>query len=127
MAAIMRIQRSSVLDVLSEEYIKLARLYGISDAKILTKHALRNAQLPVITIIGIQLTTALGGAVLTETVFSIRGMGSLIITAVYSQDFPLVMGTTLVFGLIFVTGVLITDIIYAYLDPRISYGGEDSN
>ncbi|WP_170972410.1 ABC transporter permease [Natronorubrum halophilum] len=122
-AAIMRIQRSSMLEVLNRDYITLAQAYGVSSRTVLRKHALRNAQLPVVTIIGIQLTTALGGAVLTETVFSISGMGTLIITAVNSQDYPLIMGVTLVFGVIFVVGVLITDLLYAYLDPRITYGG----
>lgn len=122
-AAIMRIQRSSMLEVLDREYVDLARSYGVSEGKILRKHALRNAQLPVVTIIGIQLTTALGGAVLTETVFNINGMGTLIITAVESHDYPLVMGVTLFFGLIFVVGIFLTDVLYAYLDPRISYDG----
>lgn len=122
-AAIMRIQRSSMLDVLDREYVVLAQAFGVPERTILRKHALRNAQLPVVTIIGIQLTTALGGAVLTETVFNINGMGTLMITAVNSQDYSLLMGVTLFFGLIFVIGVLITDLLYAYLDPRISYDG----
>jgi peptide/nickel transport system permease protein len=125
MAAITRIERSAMLEVLSEEYVKLARAYGVKETTILRKHAFRNAQLPVITIVGLQLTAALGGAVLTETVFSINGMGRLIITSIYQQDYPLVMGTTLMFGLTFVIGVIITDISYAYVDPRVSYGEEE--
>jgi peptide/nickel transport system permease protein len=122
MAAITRIERSSMLEVLSAEYVKLARAYGVPETTILRRHAFRNAQLPVITIIGLQLTTAIGGAVLTETVFSISGMGTLILTAIVNQDFQLVMGTTLVLGLVFVVGVVVTDISYAYVDPRVSYG-----
>jgi peptide/nickel transport system permease protein len=121
MAAFTRIERSSMLEVLGEEYVKLARAYGVSERKIVRKHAFRNAQLPLITLVGLQLTAALGGAVLTETVFSINGMGRLIITAIQNQDFQLVMGTTLVFGLVFVIGVILTDLSYAYVDPRVSF------
>jgi peptide/nickel transport system permease protein len=121
MAAFTRIERSSMLEVLNQEYVKLARAYGVKESTIVRKHAFRNAQLPLITIVGLQLTQALGGAVLTETVFSINGMGRLIITAIQNQDFQLVMGTTLVFGLVFVIGVIVTDLSYAYVDPRVSY------
>jgi len=124
MAAITRIERSAMLEVLSEEYVQLARAYGVQERTILRKHAFRNAQLPVITIVGLQLTSALGGAVLTETVFSISGMGRLIVTSINNQDYPLVMGTTLFFGVTFVVGVILTDISYAYIDPRVSYGEE---
>jgi peptide/nickel transport system permease protein len=124
MAAIMRIERSSMLEVLNQEYVSLARAFGVSERTILRKHAFRNAQLPVLTVIGLNLTTALGGSVLTETVFSINGIGTLIITGVNARDYPLVLGTTLFYASLFVIGVLITDILYAYLDPRISYGDE---
>ncbi|MFD1514582.1 ABC transporter permease [Halomarina rubra] len=125
MAAFTRIERSSMLEVLGEEYVKLARAYGVSEFTIVRKHAFRNAQLPLLTLVGLQLTSALGGAVLTETVFSINGMGRLIITAINNQDFPLVMGTTLVFGLVFVIGVIITDLSYALVDPRVSFEGSE--
>jgi peptide/nickel transport system permease protein len=121
MAAFTRIERSSMLEVLNQEYVTLARAYGVKESTIVRKHAFRNAQLPLITIVGLQLTQALGGAVLTETVFSINGMGRLIITAIQNQDFQLVMGTTLVFGLVFVVGVIVTDLSYAYVDPRVSF------
>lgn len=126
MAAIMRIERSSMLEVLNQEYVTLARAFGVRERTILRKHAFRNAQLPVLTVIGLQLTTALGGSVLTETVFNIGGMGTLIITAVRARDYPLVLGTTLFFACMFVVGVLVTDLLYAYLDPRITYGEADS-
>jgi peptide/nickel transport system permease protein len=122
MAAITRIERSAMLEQLSQEYVQLARAYGVADRKILRKHAFRPAQLPVITIVGLQLTAAIGGAVLTETVFSINGMGLLIIQGIKALDYPLIMGTTIVFGLVFVIGVILTDISYAYVDPRVSYG-----
>jgi peptide/nickel transport system permease protein len=125
MAAITRIERSSMLDVLNKDYVQLARAYGISERTILRKHAFKNAQLPVLTVIGIQITTALGGAVLTETVFNINGMGNLIITAVRAQDYQLIMGTTIFFAIMFVLGVLVVDVLYAVIDPRISYGGGD--
>jgi len=125
MAAIMRIERSSMLEVLNQEYVTLARAFGVKEWTLLRKHAFRNAQLPVLTVVGLQLTTALGGSVLTETVFSISGIGTLIITGVNARDYPLILGTTLFYATIFVVGVLITDLLYAYLDPRISYGGGD--
>lgn len=125
MAAFTRIERSSMLEVLNEEYVKLARAYGVKESTIVRKHAFRNAQLPLITIVGLQLTGALGGAVLTETVFSINGMGRLVITAINNQDIMLVMGTTLMFGVVFVIGVILTDLSYAYVDPRVSYDEAD--
>lgn len=125
MAAATRIERSSMLENLSKEYVRLARAYGVKERTILRKHAFRPAQLPVITILGLNLTAALGGAVLTETVFSINGMGRLIITSISRQDYPVIMGTTLYFGVVFVIGVIITDISYAYVDPRVSYGEEE--
>ena len=125
MATIMRIERSEMVNTLQAEYIQLARAYGVSERTIMRKHAFRVSQLPVVTIVGLNLTTALGGAVLIETVFSINGLGRLIITAIQNLDYQLVLGTTIVFGLIFVIGVIITDLSYAYIDPRVTYGGED--
>lgn len=121
-AAIMRIERAEMLETLQRDYVELARAYGVSERKILRKHAFRVAQLPVITIIGLNLTSALGGAVLIETVFNINGLGRLIILAIQNLDYPLVMGTTFFFGFVFVIGVIITDISYAYIDPRVTYG-----
>jgi len=124
MAQITRIERSSMVESLQGEYVKLARAYGVSESKIVRKHAFQVAQLPVITIVGLGLSTALGGAVLTETVFEIQGMGRLIITAINNQDYELIMGTTFMFGVAFVIGVVITDVAYAYIDPRVAYGDE---
>ncbi|QAU14394.1 ABC transporter permease [Halorubrum sp. BOL3-1] len=124
MAQITRIERSSMVESLQGEYVRLARAYGVSESKIARKHAFQVAQLPVITIIGLGLSTALGGAVLTETVFEIPGMGRLIITAINNQDYELIMGTTFMFGVAFVVGVIVTDIAYAYIDPRVAYGEE---
>jgi peptide/nickel transport system permease protein len=124
MAAVTRIQRSTMLEILNAGYIDLVKAYGVSGRTIMRKHAFKNAQLPVITIIGLQISGALGGSVLIETVFNIPGLGRLIITAIEAQDYPLIMGTTLFFGFIFIIGVIVTDIAYAYIDPRVSYGGE---
>ncbi|USZ73684.1 ABC transporter permease [Natronosalvus halobius] len=122
MAAIMRIERAEMLETLQADYVELARAYGVSERTILRRHAFRVAQLPVVTIVGLNLTSALGGAVLIETVFNINGLGRLIIEAIQNLDYPLVMGTTIFFGLVFVIGVIITDVSYAYIDPRVSYG-----
>ncbi len=122
MAATMRIERSATVSSLQSEYIRLARAYGVSERKILSKHAFRPAQLPVVTVVGLNLATLFGGSVLIETVFNINGMGRLIILAIENLDYPLLMGTTLVYGFLFMVGVLITDISYAYIDPRVSYG-----
>ncbi|MEF8757348.1 MAG: ABC transporter permease [Halobacteriales archaeon] len=124
MAQITRIERSSMVESLQGEYVKLARAYGVSEGKIVRKHAFQVAQLPVITIVGLGLSTALGGSVLIETVFEIQGMGRLIITAINNQDYELIMGTTFMFGVAFIVGVIITDIAYAYIDPRVTYGEE---
>ncbi|WP_240729968.1 ABC transporter permease [Halalkalirubrum salinum] len=125
MAQITRIERSSMVESLREDYVLLARAYGFPERTILRKHAFRAAQLPVLTIIGLGLSTALGGAVLIETVFEINGMGRLIIQAINNQDYELVMGTTIVFGVTYVVGVIVTDVLYAYVDPRVQYGGEE--
>jgi len=114
-----------MIESLHADYVQLARAYGVSERKIMRKHAFRVSQLPIVTIIGLNLTTALGGAVLIEEVFAINGMGRLIITAIQNLDYQLVLGTTLFFGVVFIIGVIITDISYAYIDPRVSYE-EDS-
>jgi len=122
MATIMRVERSSMIESLQKEYVKLARAYGVSERTILRKHAFRPSQLPVVTLVGLNLTSAIGGAVLIEMVFSINGMGRLLIQSIQTHDYQLVLGTTVVIGFVFVVGVIITDIAYAYIDPRVSYG-----
>ena len=125
MATLMRIERSSMVETLQEDYVQLARAYGVPERTILRKHAFRAAQLPIVTIVGLNLSTALGGAVLIETVFNINGMGRLLIQAIAQLDYQVVMGVTIVLATIFVIGVIITDISYAYIDPRVSYGDGD--
>ncbi len=121
MAAITRIQRSSMLEALGEDYVVLARAYGIKESTIVWLYAFRNAQLPVITIIGLNMATALGGSVLIEIVFNINGLGQLIYGAIMNHDMPLVVGSTLVFSILFILSVVIVDIMYAYIDPRVKY------
>ncbi len=121
MAIIARMTRSSLLEVLRQDYIRTARAKGLSERAVIFRHALKNAFLPVITIIGLQLGTLLVGAILTETIFSLPGMGRLIVDRILSRDYPVVQGAVLVFATVFVFINLLVDLSYAYLDPRIRY------
>ncbi|MDR2035505.1 MAG: ABC transporter permease [Coriobacteriales bacterium] len=122
MAIITRMTRSSMLDTLSADYTRTARAKGLKERVVNLKHALRNAMLPVSTVIGLQFGSLLGGALLTETVFSWPGIGKYAVDSVLKSDFPVVMGVVLLVAVVFVLMNLIVDIIYAYLDPRIKYG-----
>jgi peptide/nickel transport system permease protein len=114
-----RITRSSLLEVLDQDYIKAARARGVRQALLVGKHALRNALIPVVTVIGLQFGTLLGGAVLTETVFTIPGMGRLTVTAILNRDYQIVQGAVLL-GVVFVVVVnLLVDLTYAFLHPKI--------
>lgn len=121
MAIIARMTRSSMLDVLQEDYIRTAKAKGLTERVVLVKHALRNAFLPVITIIGIQAGTLLSGAVLTETIFSWPGIGKWVFDAILARDYPIVQGATLLIAVIFLITNLLVDLSYALLDPRIRY------
>ncbi len=121
MAVIARMTRSSLLEVLRQDYIRTARAKGLAERAVIFRHALKNAFLPVVTIIGLQLGTLLVGAILTETIFALPGMGRLIVDRILSRDYPVVQGAVLVFAATFVFINLIVDISYAYLDPRIRY------
>ena len=118
-AAIMRLTRSSMLDVLNAEYIKLARIKGLSETKVIWKHALKNSLIPVITFSVVLFTLFLGAAVVTETVFAWPGLGSLILDGVRTRDYPLIQGGVVVFSAIYILANLLVDILYGYLDPRI--------
>lgn len=120
-ATISRTMRSSMLDVLGEDYIRTAWACGIPRHVVIYKNAIRNAMLPVITVIGFQFGSLLTGAAITEAVFSINGMGSYMVSGVMSRDYPVVQGTILLFALVFVVVNLITDLCYGLFDPRISY------
>lgn len=116
-----RITRSSLLEVLEQDYIKAATAKGVKRLTIVYKHALRNAMIPVVTVIGLQFGTLLGGAVLTETVFNIPGMGRLTVTAIFNREYHVVQGAVLI-GVVFVIVVnLLVDIAYAFLNPKIRY------
>ncbi|MBN1263945.1 MAG: ABC transporter permease [Anaerolineales bacterium] len=121
MAIIARMTRSSMLDTLQEDYIRTAHAKGLSEGVVLFRHALKNAMLPVITIIGLQTGNLLAGAVLTETIFSWPGVGKWVYDAILGRDYPIVQGGTLVIAIVFVFINLLVDLSYAYLDPRIKY------
>lgn len=125
MAIITRMTRSSMLETLSQDYIRTARAKGISEGKVIRKHALRNALIPVTTVIGLQLGSLLGGAVLTETVFSWPGIGNYTVQCILKSDFPVVQGVVLLIACVFVLINLVVDIIYAFIDPRIKYSKKE--
>jgi peptide/nickel transport system permease protein len=120
-AVLTRMIRSSLLEVLGKDYIRTARAKGQIERRILIRHALRNALIPAVTIIGVQAGFLLSGALVIEQIFSLPGIGRLTVQAVFDRDFPLLQGCIIVIALIFVVANLITDLIYVYLDPRISY------
>ncbi|GBD17017.1 Glutathione transport system permease protein GsiC [bacterium HR26] len=122
LAELTRYTRSGMINVLSEDYIRTARAKGLPNRVVLTRHALRNALIPVITIIGVLLPRAVSGAAITETVFSWPGMGRLAVEAAMTRDYPVVLGATLTVALVVVLSSLVTDLLYAYIDPRIRLG-----
>lgn len=125
MAIITRMTRSSMVNSLNEDFVRTARAKGLSRRVVNGKHALRTAMLPVTTVIGLQLGSLLGGAILTETVFAWPGIGKYTVECVLKSDFPVIQGVVLLIAVIFVAINLIVDIIYAFLDPRIKYGSLD--
>jgi peptide/nickel transport system permease protein len=121
MAAITRLSRSAMLDVMDAEYIKLARIKGLSEFAVIMKHAFKNAAAPVITLTALQFVTMLGGTMIIETIFSWPGMGRLIVDAIFARDYPIVQMVVLITSTLFVFTNLFVDILYAYIDPRIRY------
>jgi ABC-type dipeptide/oligopeptide/nickel transport system permease component len=119
MAIIARMTRSSLLDVLGRDYIRTARAKGLLEPLVVRKHALGNAMLPVVTILGLQMGTLLGGAVLTETVFGLAGVGRMLVEAIYARDYPIIQGFTVIIAITYMVINLIVDLSYSYLDPRI--------
>src|SRR5690606_20015483 len=116
-----RLTRSSMLDVLSEDFVRTARAKGLAYRTVIVRHALRNALIPVVTIIGYSLGGALGGAVVTETVFAIPGMGRLVVQSVARRDFPVIQGAVITIAMFYVLANLLVDVLYVFIDPRISY------
>jgi peptide/nickel transport system permease protein len=121
MAIIARMTRSSMLEVLSQDYIRTAHAKGLPRRTVMVRHALRNAWLPVITVVGLQVGRLLSGAILTETVFSWPGIGRWLVDAIYARDYPIIQGVTLIIALVFVAVNVLVDILYAFVDPRIRF------
>ena len=119
MAALTRITRSSMLDVLRQDYLRTARAKGQSEGMIITHHAFKNAQIPVVTQVGIQMSTLLGGAVLTERVFAWPGVGAFLVDSIQKSDFEVVTGFVIMLAIFVSIILLIVDVVYAFLDPRI--------
>jgi len=121
-AVLSRVARASMLDVLHEDYIRTARAKGLTDRQVNVKHALRSALLPIITMVGVETGHLLGGAVITETVFALPGMGRLLVDAVSSRDFPVVQGATLILVVLLMASNSLADIAYGFADPRVRRG-----
>jgi peptide/nickel transport system permease protein len=120
-ALIARITRTSMIEVLSQDYIRMARAKGLGEAPVLFVHALKNAAVPIVTVIGIGIALLIGGAVVTETVFAIPGIGRLVVDAVLRRDYPVIQGVILLFSLTYVLVNLAIDLLYTVLDPRVRY------
>jgi peptide/nickel transport system permease protein len=122
-AMIARMTRSSVLEVLREDYVRTARAKGVGERLVVVKHALRNAAIPILTLVGLQAGQLMGGAVLTETVFAWPGLGRLMVKAIFARDYILLQGAVLIFAMAFVVINLVVDLSYGMLDPRVSRQG----
>jgi len=120
-AATGRYMRGSLLEVINQDYVRTARAKGLSEVLVIGKHALRNALIPIITLLGLSLPFLLGGAVIVETVFAWPGMGKLTVDAIFARDYPLIIACTLVSGVMVILGNLLADVLYAIVDPRIRY------
>ncbi|HSF32124.1 MAG TPA: ABC transporter permease, partial [Candidatus Tectomicrobia bacterium] len=121
-ALVARMTRSSVLEVLGQDYVRTARAKGVREWRVVYRHALRNAFIPIITAVGLQFGALLGGAVLTETVFGWPGMGQLLVDSIFARDYPMVQGIVLVFSALFILTNFLVDLSYVVIDPRIHYG-----
>ncbi len=120
-AVVTRTLRSSMLEALTEDYVRTARAKGLGEGQVVVRHALRNALIPVVTVIGLQLGTLIGGAVITEYVFALPGVGRLVVDAVFARDYPLVQGVVLLIAVGFIVSNLLVDLVYGWIDPRIRY------
>ena len=119
--SVMRMTRSSVLEVLRQDFVKTVRAKGASERVTIFNHVLRNALIPIVTLVGMQIGSLLGGAVSVEQIFSLPGLGQMVLTAINQRDYPVVQGGVLFIAFIYVLVNLVTDLLYAYIDPRISY------
>ena len=118
-AVITRTLRSSLLEALTEDYVRTARAKGLSEWMVIRAHVLKNALIPVVTVLGLQLGTLIGGAVITEYVFALPGVGRLVVDAVFARDYPLVQGVILLIALAYIASNLLVDVLYGWIDPRI--------
>jgi ABC-type dipeptide/oligopeptide/nickel transport system permease component len=123
MALVSRMTRASMLEVLERDYVRTARAKGVRERAVIYRHALRNAAIPIVTVIGLQFGSLLGGAVLTETVFGWPGVGRLLVDSIFARDLPVVLGIVLVYSLMFIVVNLIVDVVYTFIDPRVRFGG----
>lgn len=121
LAIIARMTRSSMLEVLGQDYVRAARAKGLGQNKVVLKHAFRNALLPVVTIVGLQLGSILGGAVLTETIFGLSGVGRSVVESIFARDFPVLQGFVIVIAFVYVFSNLLVDLSYGFLDPRVRF------
>jgi ABC-type dipeptide/oligopeptide/nickel transport system permease component len=118
-AVVTRTLRSSLLEALTEDYVRTARAKGLSEWRVIWGHVLKNALIPVVTVLGLQLGTLIGGAVITEYVFALPGVGRLVVDAVFARDYPLVQGVVLLIAVGFIVSNLVVDVLYGWIDPRI--------
>ena len=123
-ALVIRFTRASVLDILGEDYVRTARAKGLAEGVVLIKHVLRNALVPIVTVLGLTLALMIGGTVVTETVFNLPGVGNLVVRAVLRRDYPVIQGTLLVIAAIYVFINLAIDLLYTVVDPRIRLEGK---
>jgi peptide/nickel transport system permease protein len=120
-AVVTRTLRSSMLEALTEDYVRTARAKGLSEWRVMRGHVLRNALIPVVTVLGLQLGTLIGGAVITEYVFALPGVGRLVVDAVFARDYPLVQGVVLLIAVAFIASNLVVDLLYGLIDPRLRH------
>jgi peptide/nickel transport system permease protein len=120
-ALIIRFTRASMLDVLNEDYVRTARAKGLGEGPVVLKHALRNALVPIVTVLGLTVALMIGGAVVTETVFGLPGVGNLVVNAVLRRDYPVIQGALLVIAVIYVVINFAVDLLYTLVDPRVKY------
>jgi peptide/nickel transport system permease protein len=121
-ALIIRFTRASMLDILSEDYIRTARSKGLPETAVVFKHALRNALVPILTVLGLTLALMIGGAVVTETVFNLPGLGNLVVRAVLRRDYPVIQGALLAIAAVYVIINFVIDVLYVWVDPRVRHG-----
>jgi peptide/nickel transport system permease protein len=119
--SVMRMTRSSLLEVLRQDFIKAVRAKGAPERVTIMRHAFKNASIPIVTLVGMQMGILMGGTVVIEQIFSIPGLGQYLLTGIFQRDYPIVQGSVLFMAFIYVFINLLVDIIYTYIDPRISY------